>query len=265
MDILRQSMAPLSEEAWNEINEQARRYFRSFLSARRLVDISGPHGWAFPAAPTGRLTVPEGQEAAPVRYGFHDVQPLVETRAPFTVDIWEMDNITRGVKDPDFGALETAARESAGFEERAVYLGFREAGIPGLAQSSGHEPVALGGSAEELLQAVSRSATLFAHAGVEGPYSLVLDRGHWQQLSTYVAGYPLRNHIRSMIGGEVVLSGSVDANLLLSTRGGDFELILGQDFSVGYESHDTKTVQLYFAESFTFRVLDPAAVIVLKG
>jgi len=265
MDILRQSMAPLSEDAWTEINEQARRYFRSFLSARRLVDISGPHGWSYPAAPTGRLTVPEGQEAAHVRYGVHDVQPLVETRASFTVDIWEMDNITRGLKDPDFGALEAAARESAGFEERAVYLGFKEAGISGLAESSGHEAVTLGESAEELLHAVSRSTALFSHAGVDGPYSLVLDREHWQQLLTCVGGYPLRDHIRTLIGGEIILSNTVDANLVMSTRGGDFELILGQDFSIGYESHDTKTVRLYFSESFAFRVLDPAAVIVLKG
>ncbi|TVR74846.1 MAG: bacteriocin [Spirochaetaceae bacterium] len=265
MDILRRSMAPLSEDAWNEIDEQARRYFRSFLSARRLVDISGPHGWAYPAAPTGRLTVPKGQETAAVRYGIHNVQPLVETRASFTVDIWEMDNITRGLQDPDFSALETAARESAGFEERAVYLGFKKGAISGLSESAGHEPVKLGGSAEDLLQAVSRSITQFAHSGVQGPYTLVLDRKHWQQLSTYVTGYPLRAHIQSTIGGEIVLSNTVDANLVVSTRGGDFELILGQDFSIGYESHDTTSVHLYFTESFTFRVLDPAAVIVLKG
>ena len=149
--------------------------------------------------------------------------------------------------------------------ERAVYLGFKKAGISGLSESSGHKPITLGGSAEELLLAVSQSATHFAHAGVEGPYTLVLDRTHWQQLSTYVAGYPLRDHVRSTLGGDVILSNTVDANLVVSTRGGDFGLILGQDFSVGYESHDTRTVRLYFTESFTFRVLDPAAVIVLKS
>jgi len=40
--------------------------------------------------------------------------------------------------------------------------------------------------------------------------------------------------------------------------------VLGQDLSIGYESHNNKTVQLYFTESFTFQVIDPAAVLVLK-
>jgi len=47
---------------------------------------------------------------------------------------------------------------------------------------------------------------------------------------------------------------------MLTKRGGDFELILGQDLAIGYESHTQTKVKLYFTESFTFRVLEPAAV-----
>ncbi|MDX6315546.1 MAG: hypothetical protein QOF44_5010, partial [Streptomyces sp.] len=39
---------------------------------------------------------------------------------------------------------------------------------------------------------------------------------------------------------------------LLTTRGGDYELRLGQDLSIGYQSHDTTSVDLYLQESFTF-------------
>ena len=39
------------------------------------------------------------------------------------------------------------------------------------------------------------------------------------------------------------------------------EIILGQDMAVGYESHTDNTVKLYFTESLTFRILEPAAVI----
>lgn len=48
---------------------------------------------------------------------------------------------------------------------------------------------------------------------------------------------------------------------MLSKRGGDLELILGQDLAVGYESHSSDKVKLYYTESFTFRILEPAAVI----
>jgi len=48
---------------------------------------------------------------------------------------------------------------------------------------------------------------------------------------------------------------------MLSQRGGDLEIILGQDMAVGYESHTSDKVKLYYTESFTSRILEPAAVI----
>jgi uncharacterized linocin/CFP29 family protein len=50
----------------------------------------------------------------------------------------------------------------------------------------------------------------------------------------------------------------------VSEHGGDFEVVIGQDISNGYESRNQKTVQPYFTESFTFQVVDPSAVVVLK-
>ena len=39
---------------------------------------------------------------------------------------------------------------------------------------------------------------------------------------------------------------------MVSTRGGDHELHLGQDISIGYLSHDAESIELYFQESLTF-------------
>jgi len=51
---------------------------------------------------------------------------------------------------------------------------------------------------------------------------------------------------------------------VLSRRGGDFELTVGQDLAIGYKQHDAKDVDLYYTESFTFRVLEPAAAVELR-
>ena len=57
------------------------------------------------------------------------------------------------------------------------------------------------------------------------------------------------------------LSGDFENEAYMVTRwGGDLQLILGQDLAIGYESHSQTKVKLYFTESFTFRVLEPAAV-----
>ena len=46
-------------------------------------------------------------------------------------------------------------------------------------------------------------------------------------------------------------------------RGGDFELTIGQDISIGYLSHSETTVRLYFQETMTFLLLTTEAAVVL--
>ena len=48
---------------------------------------------------------------------------------------------------------------------------------------------------------------------------------------------------------------------VVSLRGGDFVLDVGEDISVGYLSHDARDVTLYLEESVTFRVLEPDAAV----
>jgi uncharacterized linocin/CFP29 family protein len=61
-------------------------------------------------------------------------------------------------------------------------------------------------------------------------------------------------HLREILDGPVVWAPAVDGAVVLSQRGGDFELTVGQDFSLGYRSSDGGSVQLYIEESLTFRV-----------
>jgi uncharacterized linocin/CFP29 family protein len=55
----------------------------------------------------------------------------------------------------------------------------------------------------------------------------------------------------------------VDGAVVMSVRGGDFELTVGQDFSIGYLEHDATSVRLCLLESMTFRVLTPEAAVPL--
>ena len=66
-----------------------------------------------------------------------------------------------------------------------------------------------------------------------------------------------------VLGGEVIWSPGLNGALVLSQRGGDFVLAVGQDWSVGYSAHDAEHVQLYLEETLTFRAIEPDAVIVL--
>ena len=52
---------------------------------------------------------------------------------------------------------------------------------------------------------------------------------------------------------------------MLTTRGGDFGFYLGEDVSIGYLSHDDKTVRLYLEETFTFLLLTTEASVALTA
>ncbi len=72
------------------------------------------------------------------------------------------------------------------------------------------------------------------------------------------------DHVRELLDGPIVWAPAADGAIVLSMRGGDFELTVGQDFSIGYLDHTAQAVRLYLQESFTFRVLSPEAAVPLK-
>jgi uncharacterized linocin/CFP29 family protein len=267
MDTLRRNLSPLTGDAWAAIDEEARRILATNLSARRVVDVRGPVGWAHSAVNLGRCETPE-QQAEPqgstgLRWGIRKVLPLIEVRIPFSVSLAELDNLARGAEDIDLDPVAAAAHEAARFEERAIYHGFSAAGITGLREAAERPPIELGaGSPGDILDAVTKGLLAFHDAGVTGPHELILGPALYERVLSDNSTYPLRQQLAKLTGNPPIYSPVLDgAGLLVSTRGGDFELTLGQDLSIGYEQHAGDRVELFMLESFTFRVLGPEAVI----
>ena len=57
--------------------------------------------------------------------------------------------------------------------------------------------------------------------------------------TTEHGGYRRSEHLRQILGGPVVWAPAVEGAVVLSQRGGDFELTVGQDFSIGYLAIDS--------------------------
>ncbi len=261
MDMLRRSYAPISAEGWAQIDEMARQVLTANLSARRFVDVNGPHGINYPCVPLGRLEVPKKQKADGVCYGIHQVLPLVETRISFALGQWELDNLGRGAKDIQLETLVKAAKQMAAFEETAIYSGFAPSGIQGL--HAGIQGPALKMAMDEhgVIDAISEAQGRLAAAGVDGAAALAVSPQLWKFMARNTQGGTLRQIVQNQIGGPVVYSAAVKGALLAATRGGDLELTLGQDLAIGYANHDSREIQLYMTESFTFRVITPEAAV----
>ncbi len=265
-NILKRSLAPVTEEAWNEIDAQARQILAGNLSGRRIVDVSGPHGWECAAVNLGTVTAAKSEALKGVTWGVRDVLPLVEIRVPFTLGIWDLDNINRGSKTPELDAVVTAAQRAALFEENAVYHGFSGGGISGLLKASSNKAVTFAPSAATFAGVVESAVHTIQSRGIGGPYDLVLGDDPYQVLSIGSAeGYPLKQKVLAILdGGSILWSPAIDGGAVVSRRGGDYELVIGQDFSIGYHSHDARNVSLYITESVAFRVLEPNAAVELK-
>lgn len=265
MDILKKEIAPITEKGWEEITTQAKKVLKSNLSARRFVDIKGPYGIDFAAVSTGRLSMPGKLRKDDINYGIREVRPLIEIRKPFELDLWELDNLERGAQDINLEPLEKAAKQVADFEEKMIYEGLHTAGIKGLEESSEHASAMLPAETADVPKYIGSQVNKLRKEGVEGPYTLVVNDDVWLELINQTEGYPLLKQLKEdVLGGNVIRHHNGEYSFLISERGGDYELTLGQDTTIGYNTHDTKTVTLFFTTSFTYRTVSPEAVIVFK-
>ena len=189
---------------------------------------------AVAAVNLGRLETATEPNSQQVSWGKRLVLPLVESRVPFQIDQMELDGVARGAKDVDLDPLEDAARRVAIFEESAVYNGFEPAGIEGIIPASANQPLDLPKDTREFPEAVARAIETMTLAGIEGPFVLVLGTEAWACLmQSGSGGYPPQRIIRNLIDGDPRRSPAIEGGLLVSAASGNFELTIGQDFSVG--------------------------------
>jgi len=262
MNHLLRELAPVSDGAWQQIEAEAQRTLRHFLTARRLVDVSGPHGWTDAAVTRGRAEelgdAPEGIEGR-----VRTVQPLVEYRATFELERVELDAIDRGAVDSDLDPVRDAARRLAVAEDAAVFHGQASARLKGVADASPHAKLSISDDYRDYPGTVARAVAQLQSVGIGGPYAIALGPRCYTGVieTTEMGGYPVLEHLRLISGGPVLWAPAVDGALVLSTRGDDYQLRLGQDVGIGYLQHDATSVQLYLEESFTFTVLTPEAAV----
>ncbi len=263
MNNLHRELAPISDSAWAEIEEETSRTLKRYLAGRRVVDVEGPGGTFLSAVGTGHLL----NIAAPgdgIVARQREVKPLVEVRVPFELDRQQIDDVDRGANDSDWQPAKDAAKQIAFAEDGAIFDGYAAAGIQGVRQATSNPIMTLPADVREYPDAIAQALSQLRLVGVNGPYSVLLSADAYTGLSeTRDHGYPVLEHIKRLVNGEIIWAPAIIGGFVLTTRGGDFDLHIGQDVSIGYSSHTDVTVTLYLQETFTFLLLTNEAAVAL--
>jgi uncharacterized linocin/CFP29 family protein len=263
MEWLRRNAAPFSDKVWKEVDDIALSMFKQTVAARRIVDFDGPRGWNHVAAQLG--TFKPAQPVKPfgkIRLSIPDVMLLTELRADFTIAWADIDIFERVGPRLESKSIEDAARDMALAEDALAFYGTSTS--PGLLSSRETPRVPMsdwsqpGRLVADLLAAVEKLDTL----GVKGPYEVVMAPHHYYSYLRQTGeggAYPAAKQLGIVIA-KVYSSPAVDGAVLFSTRGGDFIITVGGDFTVGYRAHDDKAVHLFCVETVAAQTLTPEAV-----
>jgi uncharacterized linocin/CFP29 family protein len=263
MNNLHRELAPISDAAWAQIEEETSRTFKRHLAGRRVVDVHGPAGLSLSSVGTGHLqtiTAPGSGIVARQR----EVKALVELRVPFELDRQSIDDVERGADDSDWQPAKDAARKLAFAEDGAIFEGYAAGGIVGVRQGTSNPIISLPGDVRQYPDAVAQGLSRLRLAGVNGPYSVLVDADIYTALAeTSDHGYPVLEHVKRLVEGKIIWAPAIRGAFVLTTRGGDFDLHIGQDVSIGYQNHSDSTVGLYLQETFTFLLLTAEAAVAL--
>jgi uncharacterized linocin/CFP29 family protein len=263
MNNLHRELAPISDPAWAQIEQETSRTLKRHLAGRRVVDLHGPAGASLSAVGTGHLlTISAPRDGIVARQ--REVKALVELRVPFELERQAIDDVERGANDSDWQPAKDAARKLAYAEDGAIFEGYAAAGIVGIRQATSNPAMTLPGDVREYPQAIAQGLSRLRLVGVNGPYAVLLDADVYTALAeTSDHGYPVLEHVKRLVDDKIIWAPAIRGAFVVTTRGGDFDLHIGQDVSIGYLNHTDATVGLYLQETFSFQMLTAEAAIAL--
>src|SRR5579863_8208212 len=262
MNNLHRELAPISDGAWAQIEEEAERTLKRYLAARRVVDVKGPGGSMLSAVGTGHLKNLAAPSAGIIARQ-REVKALVEMRAPFELDRQAIDDVDRGANDSDWQPAKDAARAIAFAEDGAIFDGYAAAGIGGIRRGTSNPIKTLPADVREYPDAIAQGLSQLRLVGVNGPSVLLGADAYTALAETSDHGYPVLEHVKRLVDDKIIWAPAITGAFVLTTRGGDFDLHIGQDVSIGYLKHTDATVGLYLQETFSFQMLTAEAAIAL--
>ncbi|NIP66986.1 DUF2184 domain-containing protein [Candidatus Bathyarchaeota archaeon] len=258
--------SPFEEEIWDRIDETVIEAAKSQLSARQLLHVEGPYGLGLKSITSSDMNQKESERA---NISVSEILPLAEIHQDFSLPIRDIANYERFNKPLNLKTAAQAAIACAKQEDSFLYYGSKPRGIDGLLNSEGTQSIELqpwdevGTAVNDIIQAITK----LDDAGFHGPYTLGLAP---QRFNLLFRRYPRGNmtemdHLKSIITKKTVKAPSISSGGVVLSYGGQYaSIVLGQDLMTGFIGPSGAEYEFIVFESLTLRLLQPAAVCILK-
>lgn len=265
MDYLNRNQAPIPGQLWSQIDQAAVAAAKDLLTGRRFLDLEGPYGLGLTSVEIGTddyCRQPAENEAGAVVSRALSM-PMI--RKSFKLSMRRLAAHADMCQPIDLAPVQDAAEAVARREEEFIYYGQGDFGLDGLFTAKGRSTVQRGDwrKVEQALDDVLGAVDALDGHGFHGPYALALSPALYNFLFRRYEGTDMLQleHIRRLceLG---VYKAEVENAVLVDGHVG--RLVLGQDLSTGYSSHDGIHLQLFATESIVLLIEEPQAICTLE-
>ena len=192
MNHLMRELAPVTDEAWAQIEAEATRSIKHVLAGRRLVDFSGPHGLGAWRVDVGRADQVDSGGLDGVEAAQRSVLPSSSSGPPSPSPIPSWPPPIGAPPTSISAAVIAAGRAAALAEDHLVFHGYRPGGISGIVAASPHEAVTISDDYSHYPEHVAKAVGVLRAADIAGPFAIALGARCYTGVTetTEHGGYP---------------------------------------------------------------------------
>jgi uncharacterized linocin/CFP29 family protein len=278
-DYLQREQAPLGVDQWAALDQTVVRTAQSMLIGRRFISLVGPFGPGVEALPSdtvaggaaGQIDLLGNDEAQAVAIERRSFLPLPLLYKDFWVH-WRDLEASRQLGVPlDLGKAAAAAAATAQAEDRLVFDGHPELGLPGLRAVEGRQmlPMRDWDSAGQAFADVVEGVRALTQAGFTGPYALAVSPRLYADLNRiFDASGVLELEQVEKLARRGVYPTAVLAErtaLLVDSGAQNMDLAVGLDLSTAYVESSNLNHRFRVIESLVLRIRRPGAICLFEA
>lgn len=273
-DYLQRDQAPLDIQQWAALDQTVIRTAQAMLVARRFITLVGPFGPGVEALPhdlvagtgNGQVDLLGNQEDQAIAIDRRRFLPLPLLYKDFWVH-WRDLEASRVMGVPlDLGKAAAAAAATAQAEDRLVFDGQADLGLPGLRTIEGRQSAAMGDWATggRAFADVVEGVRVLTQAGFTGPYALAVSPRLYADLNRIFddSGVLELEQVEKLARRGVYPTAVLPepTALLVDSGAQNMDLAVGLDLSAAYVESSNLNHRFRVLESLVLRIRRPAAI-----